>query len=85
MTDQESNDSENTPSVALSIPAQTPPPKDSFLLSAREVRRWAEELPIANIGETARQVYNTLVTFNRIQVPTLNRTEVIEIFREPVR
>ncbi len=85
MTDQESNDSENTPSVALSIPAQTPPPKDSFLLNAREVRRWAEELPIANIGETARQVYNTLVTFNRIQVPTLNRTEVIEIFREPVR
>ena len=85
MTDQESNESETTPSVALCIPAQMPPPKDSFLLSAREVRRWAEELPIANIGETARQVYNTLVTFNRIQVPTLVRTEVIEIFREPVR
>ena len=85
MTDQEDNNLDNTPSVALSIPAQAPPPKDSFLLSAKEVRRWAEELPIANIGETARQVYNTLVTFNRIQVPTLNRTEVIEIFREPVR
>jgi hypothetical protein len=85
MTSQENNDSQNSPSVALSIPAQSPPPKDSFLLSAREVRHWAEELPIANIGETARQVYNTLVTFNRIQIPTLNRTEVIEIFREPVR
>ncbi len=70
---------------ALSIPAQTEPPQDSFLLDPRAVRRWAEELPVANIGETARQVYNTLVTFNRIRIPTLIRTEVIETFREPVR
>ena len=69
---------------ALSIPSQSEPPKDSFLLNPKEVRRWAEELPVANIGETARQVYNTLVTFNRIQVPTLVRTEAIEAFREPV-
>jgi len=70
---------------ALSIPAQTEPPQDSFLLDPRAVRHWAEELPVANIGETARQVYNALVTFNRVRIPTLIRTEVIETFREPVR
>ena len=85
MTDKENNEPQETSPQALSIPAQSPPPQDSFLLNTREVRRWAEELPVANIGETARQVYNTLVTFNRIQIPTLTRTEIIEIFREPVR
>ncbi len=85
MADQNNDDFRKRSSQALSIPAQSAPPKDSFLLNPREVRRWAEELPVANIGETARQVYNTLVTFNRIQIPTLIRTEVIESFREPVR
>ncbi|HIE54401.1 MAG TPA: hypothetical protein EYP90_04340, partial [Chromatiaceae bacterium] len=84
MTEKENNGPQEKPPQALSIPAQSPPPRDSFLLSPKEVRRWAEELPVANIGETARQVYNTLVTFNRIQIPTLTRTEIIEIFREPV-
>jgi len=85
MAEQNNEDFRKRSSQALSIPVQSAPPKDSFLLNPREVRRWAEELPVANIGETARQVYNTLVTFNRIQVPTLIRTEVIEFFREPVR
>ncbi len=70
---------------ALSIPEQSPPSGDSFLLNPREVRHWANELPVANIGETARQVYNALVSFNRTQIPTLVRTEVVELFREPVR
>lgn len=69
----------------LHIPEQVPPPEDSFLLKPREVKRWVANLPTANIGETARQVYKTLVTFNRIEVPPIIRAEVIEMFREPVR
>ncbi len=85
MADQIQDDFRRRSTEALSIPAQAEAPEDSFLLNPREVRRWAEELPVANIGETARQVYKTLVTFNRIRIPTLVRTEVIETFREPVR
>ncbi len=70
---------------ALSIPEQSPPTDDNFLLSPKEVRLWAKELPVANIGETARQIYNALVAFNRTEIPTLVRTEVVEIFRDPVR
>ncbi len=73
------------PRVELSIPEQTAAPADSFLLSSREVRHWTEQLPVANVGETARQVYKTLTSFNRMQIPTLVRAEVIELFREPVR
>ncbi len=70
---------------ALSIPEQSPPSDDNFLLNPKEVRHWAKELPVANIGETARQVYNALVSFNRTEIPTVVRTEVVEMFREPVR
>ncbi len=84
MAERDTEDFRKGSTRALSIPTQSEAPRDSFLLNPREVRKWAEELPVANIGETARQVYNTLVTFNRIQLPTLVRTEAIEHFREPV-
>lgn len=80
----ESNQPRARLAQALSVPAQSSPPKDSFLLNPKEVKRWAEELPVANIGETARQVYRALVEFNRFKIPTLTRTEIIESFRKPV-
>lgn len=73
------------PRVELVIPKQVPAPEDSFLLNPRAVKDWTEDLPVANVGETARQVYKTLANFNRMQIPTLIRAEVIEMFREPVR
>ncbi|BAO43589.1 hypothetical protein [Thiolapillus brandeum] len=85
MADSRHDENSKPPRVELSIPKQTEAPEDSFLLNPREVKRWAEQLPVANIGETARQVYKTLATFNRIRIPTLVRAEIIELFREPVR
>ncbi len=71
--------------VTLSVPKQAKAPEGSFLTNVKEIKRWVNQLPVANIGETARQVYSTLASFNRIQVPTLVRAEIIELFREPVR
>ncbi|WP_456405068.1 hypothetical protein [Thiolapillus sp.] len=85
MADTQNSTSSTQPRVELSIPKQTPAPEDSFLLNPREVKDWTEQLPVANVGETARQVYKTLASFNRMQIPTLTRAEVIEMFREPVR
>ena len=85
MADSRRDENSKQPRVELSIPKQTVAPEDCFLLGPREVKRWAEQLPVANIGETARQVYKTLATFNRMKIPTLVRAEIIELFREPVR
>lgn len=71
--------------VELHTPEQKPAPDDSFLVKYREMKRWAAELPIANIGETARQTYKTLVASNRVKMPSLARAEIAELFREPVR
>jgi len=85
MADNTKDRASTQPRIELSIPKQTATPEDSFLLNPREVKRWTEQLPVANIGETARQVYKTLASFNRMQIPTLTRAEIIELFREPVR
>lgn len=73
------------PDAALETPARSSAPEDSFLLKTKEIKHWVNDLPIANIGVTARQVYKTLVAFNRTEMPTLIRAESIELFREPVR
>ena len=85
MADSQNDNKSAHPRVELSIPKQAEAPADSFLLNAREVKAWTEQLPVANVGETARQVYKTLASFNRLQIPTLIRAEIIELFREPVR
>ena len=84
MISDDSNSRRPPPPVGLTVPEQAPAQLNSFLKSSRAMRRWVEELPTANVGETARQVYKTLVTFNRTQIPTLTRAEIVELFREPV-
>ena len=72
------------PLLGLQIPKQSAPRADNILLDPRKTEAWFEALPMANIGETARQVYNTLVEFNRIEVPDLVRAKTVERFRPPV-
>lgn len=72
------------PLLGLQIPRQVPPRPDNLLLDIRETEAWFEALPMANIGETARQVFGTLTEFNRIELPDLLRAKTIEKFRPPV-
>ena len=70
--------------LGLKVPEQSPAPADSFLLDVRETATWIAGLPMANIGETARQIYCTLLDFNRYQLPEILRAKLVEQFREPV-
>ena len=71
-------------SLGLCVPDQEPAPNDSFLLDPRETEQWIASLPMANIGETARQIYRTLLDFNHFELPELVRAKVVELFRHPV-
>lgn len=75
---------EQRPILGLSIPHQSAPKADNLLLDLRETEAWFEALPMANVGETARQVYKTLVEFNRVEIPDPLRIKIIEKFRPPV-
>ncbi len=50
----------------------------------RDVKRWIAGLPKANIGETARQLYQGLIELNQLITPTDNRLQLLELLRPEV-
>jgi len=78
------DDSAHRPLLGLQIPKQSAPKPDNMLLDSKETDAWFDALPMANVGETARQVFSTLVEFNRTEIPDLLRAKSVEKFRPPV-
>ena len=52
--------------------------------SPRDLKRWIAGLPKANIGETARQLYQSLVELNQFLTPADNRLQLLELLRPEV-
>lgn len=77
-------DSPQRPLLGLKIPPQSTSKADNMLLDLKATEAWFNALPMANIGETARQVFSTLVEFNRTEIPDLLRAKTVEKFRPPV-
>jgi hypothetical protein len=65
-------------------PARKAAQPGSEVGSAKDTERWLAGLPMANIGETSRQVFKRLVEFNRTDMPFADRRRIVESFREPV-
>ncbi len=52
--------------------------------SPRDLKKWVDGLPKANIGETARQLYQALVELNQLLTPSENRLQLLEILRPEI-
>ena len=52
--------------------------------SPRDLKRWIAGLPKANIGETARQLYQSLVELNQFVTPSENRLQLLELRRREI-
>ncbi|WP_369960103.1 molecular chaperone [Pseudomonas benzenivorans] len=50
----------------------------------RDLKRWIAALPKANIGETARQLYQALVELNQVQTAPDTRLQLLELLRPEV-
>ncbi|MDI2142962.1 MULTISPECIES: molecular chaperone [unclassified Pseudomonas] len=50
----------------------------------RDLKRWIAGLPKANIGETARQLYQSLGELNQLLTPSDNRLHLLELLRPEV-
>ncbi|WP_439820548.1 molecular chaperone [Pseudomonas sp. HLG18] len=50
----------------------------------RDLKRWIAGLPKANIGETARQLYQGLGELNQLLTPSDNRLHLLELLRPEV-
>lgn len=69
----------------LWVPECTEPLEEFFLADVERAQIWLAGLPMANISETARQVLNALVDFNRQAIPNETRIRVADLFRQPIR
>jgi hypothetical protein len=54
--------------TGLRIPEQKPPSGSPIFLDDKKLANWAKELPVANIGETARKLFQTLRSFNKTRI-----------------
>lgn len=70
--------------LGFTMPERSSAPAGSMLLSPKEAAIWIGSLPMANVGETSRQVFKALVEFNRINIPNLDRIKIAELFRRPI-
>lgn len=70
--------------IGLQIAARRKPEKDSFDYRSASVEQWTQELPVGNIGETARLVYEALHQVNRLAISWKERYRFLELLREPV-
>ncbi|MDF1782456.1 MAG: hypothetical protein P1U67_14280 [Alcanivoracaceae bacterium] len=48
---------------------------------AKRLKVWVDELPLMNMGETSRQLYQFIQELNRLQLPFLQRFTLLEIVR----
>ena len=50
----------------------------------RDLKRWIATLPKANLGETARLLYQGLGELNQLLTPSDNRLQLLELLRPEV-
>ncbi|MEO8641507.1 molecular chaperone [Pseudomonas sp.] len=75
---------ETSPHLLLRAPIPTQLRLSFCEATPRDLKRWIANLPKANIGETARQLYQGLSELNQLLTPSDNRLELLELLRPEV-
>ena len=52
--------------------------------SVRGIKRWLSHLPKANLGETARQLYQAMLELNQLRTPPQSRLQLLELLRPDI-
>lgn len=73
-----------SPYLLLRVPTPSKQGLSFCEANPRELKRWIAGLPKANIGETARQLYQALVELNQLLTPSDNRLQMLELLRPEV-
>lgn len=71
--------------IRLQIPKQDLSAPTACAATPRELAKWLEALPIANIGETARSLYQYTSELSRVAVPPETRLQLAEQLRPLIR
>ncbi len=69
----------------INIPERSKPGKTSFSIRPKKVEQWLEDLPRANLGETARLLYDALLDVNQTNYSYQDRLRFLESLRDPIQ
>jgi hypothetical protein len=75
---------ETSPHLLLRVPIPTQLRLSFCEPTPRDLKRWIANLPKANIGETARLLYQGLSELNQLLTPSDNRLQLLELLRPEV-
>lgn len=76
---------DNSPQQFLRVPTPTHESLSFCNATPRELKNWLDHLPKANLGETARQLYQGLIELNQLKLPVEARLQLLELFRPEVQ
>jgi hypothetical protein len=68
----------------LSIPEQTLISLSFAEHTPAAINAWVKDLPMANVGELSRQLYQAIIEFNKLTLPPLVRVQLLELLRPPI-
>ncbi|PIE43904.1 MAG: GTPase [Gammaproteobacteria bacterium] len=71
-------------SLDLKIPTQSLDALSFCQANTKAMQHWTAQLPMANIGETARRLYHAVIELNQLITPPANRLALLEIIRPPL-
>jgi len=71
--------------MRLSVPNRTSPKSGSFDSNPTSVKDWISHLPMANLGETTKLLFEALNDLNHQDIPAQQRFEALELLQQPVR
>lgn len=68
----------------LNVPSQTQTTLTFCDPTPRQLKAWVDSLPMANVGETSRQLYHAVIEFNQLKISDALRLELMDLVREPI-
>lgn len=70
--------------VRLKLPEQDLPHLTLGAAQPKKLEQWVASLPIMNMGETARQLYQFIQELNRLQIDSKLRLQLLEVVRPSI-
>jgi cyclic-di-GMP-binding protein len=61
----------------------SPSSEDEF--GRKKIRQWVDDLPIGDVGSLSNDLHGKLERLNRLQLPPLERFEILELLQTPLR
>lgn len=71
--------------IGLNLPNRRKPTREDLDIRTKNIEQWIADLPKANVGETARRVFEILVATNQLHYSPQVRYKFLEALRAPVQ